>query len=94
MKKDILSGISKNGILADIRKKISEEQEVDVKNILRLEIARYSFLVATRLEAAKDVAKSIKLSAALTLLSQAQTLTSTDNREARKLFNLARRLGK
>jgi hypothetical protein len=94
MKKDILSGISKNGILADIRKRVSEEQEVDGKNILRLEIARYSFLVATRLETAKDIAKSMKLSAALTLLSQAQTLTSTDNREARKLFNLARRLGK
>lgn len=94
MKRDILSGISKNGILSDIRKKVSENEETEVKNILRLEIARYSFLVATRLEAAKDVAKSIKLSAALTLLSQAQTLTSTDNREARKLFNLARRLGK
>lgn len=94
MKRDILSGISKSGILSDIRKKVSENEETEVRNILRLEIARYSFLVATRLEATKDVAKSIKLSAALTLLSQAQTLTSTDNREARKLFNLARRLGK
>lgn len=94
MKRDILSGISKNGILSDIRKKVSENEETEVRNILRIEIARYSFLVATRLESTKDTAKSIKLSASLTLLSQAQTLTSTDNREARKLFNLARRLGK
>jgi hypothetical protein len=96
MKKGTPVGLIKanRGILTELRNKIRENNEIDVKNSLSVEISRFSFLVATRLEKTDDVKKSIRLSASLTMLAQAQTLTSTDNREARKLFNMARRLGR
>lgn len=82
------------GILSDIRKRLTENDQENSATSLTIEISRFSFLVGSRLETAKDVAKQIRLSSALTLMTQAQLLTSTDKKEARKLFNLARRLGK
>lgn len=96
MKKNLQEGfIKKNpGILTDIRKRLTEDGDTNSTDILSKEIARLSFLIGTRLEVAKDMGKQIRLSSALTLLTQAQLLTSTDKKEARKLYNSARRLGK
>lgn len=81
-------------ILSEIRRKIKENDDEKVTSGLSTEISRFTFLVATRLENAKTVERQLKLNSSLTLLNQAQMLTSTDMKEARKLFNLAKRLGK
>lgn len=96
MKKQLQEGfLRKNtGILSEIRRRVTEDGEDNTKSSLAVEIARLSFLVGTRLESAKETGKQIRLSSALSLLTQAQILTSTDRKEARKLYNLARRIGK
>lgn len=85
---------SNSGIVAEFSKRIKENAEKTADSTLSKEIARYTFLLGTRIEAAKDVDRLLKLNAAINILTQAQTTLSSDPREARKLYNLAKRIGK
>jgi hypothetical protein len=74
--------------------KVQENDEENKQTTLSKEISRHSFVVSTKLDSEDKTDSLVKLTSSLTLLAQAQSLVGKDNREARKLYNQARRLSR
>lgn len=75
--------------------RIRENEDEDKSDSpLIKEITRITFTIGAKIESEDDTNRILRLQSALSVLSQAQTLVGVNEREARKLYNIARRLAK